>query len=92
LELAKTRTMSKVNTTLFSTAYNFSATDAALAVRLLKFLGAVDDSGNATSIMAKLQLQTEEKEKRLLKKLFVVPTIYYLRLLKNLKISHRLNL
>lgn len=63
LDLAKTRTLNQVSTALFST-YGFNNTDAALAVKALKFLGAVDDNGNATDVMANLRLESEDRRKQ----------------------------
>jgi hypothetical protein len=55
--------MSKVSTSLFD-GYGFKQTDAALSVKLLKFLGAIDDEGNATSVMEKLRLESEDKRRQ----------------------------
>lgn len=63
LELTRTRTMSKISTSLFAN-YGFNTTDAALAVKLLKFLGAVDEEGNPTKFMNDLRLESEEKRKQ----------------------------
>lgn len=63
LEYAKTRTMNKVSTSMFS-GYGFNTTDAALAVKFLKFLKVIDEDGNASSLMTKLQIQTEEKRSK----------------------------
>lgn len=68
LELAQSRNMSSVSTSLFA-GYGFNQTDAALAVRFLKFLGAIDDDGNATSTMTDLQLQSTEKRKETFEKI-----------------------
>lgn len=63
LELARTRTLNEVSTSLFST-YGFSTTDAALAVKFLKFIGAVDDDGKATETMKELRWEAEDRRKQ----------------------------
>lgn len=63
LDLAKKRNLSRVSASLFRD-YGFGVADAGLAVSLLKFLGALDENGSATNVMANLRLESEERRKQ----------------------------
>ena len=62
IEFVSSRPFKEAITTRTFTDRKFSLPDAALAVNMLKFLGLIDDGGEATPVMQKMRIKDESRK------------------------------